>query len=300
MAMPATLRSAYVADFTGSQQTLSFGAIGLLRTDNSAISVHRTLTHVRRSDPEAFFLLVNLGGIQRVSQGRDEVLLAPDDMVVIHSSRTLHTESAIDLPRQQGLIVTCDPAALEIPPGELGRIAGRRLDGTDGLSGLLSSYLASLAAVGGSLQAADAMRLSSATLDLMSVTFGRVLGVLSGLSSERIDRERAIRIQHFMRQNLGDPNLTPEAIASAHYISLRTLQRLFQAYAGTTVARWIRERRLAGFRADLLDLTLQSRSVHSLAARWGFTDLSHVSRAFKAAYGEAPAAYRARNSAQPS
>jgi AraC-like DNA-binding protein len=39
----------------------------------------------------------------------------------------------------------------------------------------------------------------------------------------------------FIWENLGDPNLTPGAIAAAHHISLRYLHKLFHA-EGQTVA----------------------------------------------------------------
>ncbi|WP_432423217.1 hypothetical protein [Streptomyces pseudovenezuelae] len=53
------------------------------------------------------------------------------------------------------------------------------------------------------------------------------------------------QIQAFIRDNLGEPYLTPDAIAAAHHISPRYLHKLFQQH-GHTVAGRLRERRPLG------------------------------------------------------
>jgi AraC-like DNA-binding protein len=80
-------------------------------------------------------------------------------------------------------------------------------------------------------------------------------------------------------------------IAAAHYISLRALYTLFETQQ-TSVAGWIRERRLERCRRDLADPALRERSVSAIAARRGLTDPAHFSRAFRAAYGLPPTEYR--------
>jgi transcriptional regulator GlxA family with amidase domain len=105
------------------------------------------------------------------------------------------------------------------------------------------------------------------------------------------------QLQAYISAWLGDPALTPERIAVANNVSLRTLHRIFQAN-DTTVAGWIRQRRLDRCRRDLTNLALADRPVRAIATRWGFVDAAHFSRAFKAAYGTSPAAYRERSSAR--
>jgi AraC-like DNA-binding protein len=98
-------------------------------------------------------------------------------------------------------------------------------------------------------------------------------------------------MQAFIDDHLSDPNLTPNAVATAHHVSTRTLQRVFQGN-GLTVSGWIREQRLARCRRDLADPRLGQRPVHAVAARWGYVDAAHFSRAFHAAYGIGPLAFR--------
>ena len=100
-----------------------------------------------------------------------------------------------------------------------------------------------------------------------------------------------LRIQAFLEARLGDPELDPAAVAAAHHISVRYLQKLFEE-EGETVAGWIRARRLEHCRRDLAEARLAGLPVSSVAARWGLVDAAHFSRLFKAAYGLSPREYR--------
>ena len=100
-----------------------------------------------------------------------------------------------------------------------------------------------------------------------------------------------LRIHAFIEQHLGDLDLAPGSVAAAHYISVRFLYRLFESQ-GTTVAAWIRHRRLERCRADLADPALGGAPVSAVAARWGLPDPAHFNRLFKRTYGLPPAEYR--------
>jgi AraC-like DNA-binding protein len=80
-------------------------------------------------------------------------------------------------------------------------------------------------------------------------------------------------------------------IADAHFISLRYLHKLFEAEQ-TSVAEWIRRRRLERCRRDLLDPALRATPVGTIAARWGLHNPAHFSRLFRASYGVPPAEFR--------
>ncbi|GAA0626537.1 hypothetical protein GCM10009547_32520 [Sporichthya brevicatena] len=98
------------------------------------------------------------------------------------------------------------------------------------------------------------------------------------------DARLRARIETYLRANLADPDLSPETIAAAHFISTRHLHRLF-AGTGRTVGQWLRAERLERARHDLV--TGQG-GVAEISRRWGFSDPAVFSRAFKAAYGTAP------------
>jgi AraC-like DNA-binding protein len=72
---------------------------------------------------------------------------------------------------------------------------------------------------------------------------------------------------------------------------------MFQAHS-TTVARWIRSRRLDRVRQDLADPRYASIAVMDVARRWGFVEPSPFSRTFRAAYLMSPSEYRASRRSQ--
>lgn len=97
----------------------------------------------------------------------------------------------------------------------------------------------------------------------------------------------------YIADHLADPELSPGSIARALYVSVRQLHSRFAAQH-LTVAAHIRAVRLAAIRAELADPAHRDDTVHTISARHGLTDPAHVSKAFKAEYGESPTAYRRR------
>lgn len=128
-------------------------------------------------------------------------------------------------------------------------------------------------------------------LDLLTVVLAARLDRRKTVPPDTRQRALLLRIHAFIEQRLTDPVLSPGAIAAAHHISIRHLHRLFETQ-GTTVADWIRHRRLDRCRRDLLDSAQLTRPVGAIGTRWGFTDPAHFSRVFRAAYGLPPSEYR--------
>jgi AraC-like DNA-binding protein len=144
------------------------------------------------------------------------------------------------------------------------------------LAGLLGSALRSAPALDGRL----AMSVADAAVGLLAEA-------LPGRRSAEPSPDAAwLRITAYVRANLRDPDLTPERMAAAGYVSLRTLYALF-AERGEAPARFVRGRRLAAACREL-----QRRgtgvSVAEVAHGWGFRDQATFSRAFRAAYGTTP------------
>lgn len=107
------------------------------------------------------------------------------------------------------------------------------------------------------------------------------------------DATEAMRdhVMAYIRAHLGDPRLSRTAIAAAHHMSPRTLDRLFCGRPWS-VSGYIRQERLAAVRRDLENPALAHRSVAALAARWCFVDAAHFSRAFRESYGFPPSQAR--------
>jgi AraC-like DNA-binding protein len=235
----------------------------------------RTRTHVSRSHADLCKIDVLAGGRGAVEQDGRQARLQPGDFTFVDLARPARwtNESArivaITFPR-------------ELLPLHADRLTGVRIAGDHGLGALVSSHARRLP---GDLDA----RVGGALLDLLTAALAERLGRKAPPDTRR--RALLVQIQAFIDAHLGDPGLTPSRVAAAQYISVRYLHKLFEAEE-TTVAEWIRYRRLERCRRDLLDPALSHEPVHSIAARWGLLSAAHFSRIFRAAYGVPPAAYR--------
>jgi AraC-like DNA-binding protein len=137
----------------------------------------------------------------------------------------------------------------------------------------------------------SAVRVSTATLDLITVALAGRVDRGGDLPSAVRQRALVLRMRTFIEDQLADPDLTPATIADAHHVSIRYLYKLFEGEQAS-VAGIIKERRLERCRRDLLDPSLRDMPVSAIAARWGLPNPTHFSRAFRAAYGVSPVEYR--------
>ena len=97
-------------------------------------------------------------------------------------------------------------------------------------------------------------------------------------------------VERWLDQRLSARDLDAEAVAAAHGVSVRTVNRLFSD-TGETFSGVLRAKRLARVREELL---AGPAAISALAARWGFFDASHLTRSFRAVYGLSPRDYRRR------
>ncbi|WP_432832459.1 helix-turn-helix domain-containing protein [Dactylosporangium sp. CA-092794] len=296
-AIPVVYRTRYPRDFVGVVQAADFGPVRVVATKSRPVDAERTPALIRRSDPEVYLVLLNHKGGEQLEQDGRVTVMSPWDMVLLHSSHPFRTTCDPDGPTQHGTVVMLEPGILPIPARRLRDLVGLPLSTGDSLDSLVSQYILGLGA--GRFQPADAGRLTSATVSLVSLMLARRLNSVRALPGETREDALLARVREHIIVRLGDPTLTPESVAAAHHISVRTLHRLFQANE-VTVAGWIRQRRLERCHADLLDPALVTRSVRSIARRWGFPDAAHFSRVFQNAYGSSPAAFRAQHAFRPS
>jgi len=108
--------------------------------------------------------------------------------------------------------------------------------------------------------------------------------------SASLMKERAK--QHILRL-LTEENLSPEHIANAMNMSKRSLYRLFFE-ENLSVAQFILQMRIEKCCEDMLtaDAMKQPLSITEVAYRWGFSDASQLSRAFKRVKGVSPRQWR--------
>ena len=131
------------------------------------------------------------------------------------------------------------------------------------------------------------------TQSLLELTGALTRAATKPKESKRDTRHAELlsRILSYLEKQFMDNELTPEKIARANGISTRYLHSLFRQ-SGTTVQRWVWERRLRAARKDLLDPSLSESRISDIAFQRGFTDTAHFSRSFRNRFGISPSKLR--------
>ncbi|MEU0741847.1 helix-turn-helix domain-containing protein [Streptomyces sp. NPDC006134] len=289
--LPTLLRSERRDDFRATMRLLSLPDVQISLLDFPQMETVRTPRLIRRSDPEVYQIQCLVRGEGGAAQDGHEETFRAGDLVLVDSSRPYEARHRPAPGPVSAVIVTLPRALLPLPPSAMRRLSAVPVPLRQGLGGVLYRWLTDLAARAGEFTGADAPALARTTTDLLASVLGRCLEAEDTLDPESRRRALHLRVRDFIERRLGDPSLSPAMVAAAHGISVRHLHQVF-AEEGQTPAAWIRHRRLERCRRDLADLGLRSRSIQSVAARWGFTDPATFSRAFRRAYGMTPKDYR--------
>ncbi|MGW6983445.1 AraC-like ligand-binding domain-containing protein [Streptomyces sp. NPDC054932] len=227
-------------------------------------------------------------GTARLTQDGREALVKPGTFTCSDAGRPYRREqpdyfrfTAVRVPK----------SALGVSDSALRAVTGTVFSGDRGTSGLVSGFLTRLADRASGFDAYTGQQLAMTATDLLTVLVRERQGLLDPYASEAA-RGILARVKAYVLASLADPGLTPEHIAAAHHISVRYLHKLFQP-EGTTVGSWIRHERLERCRRDLARQVGPAPTVTAVGQRWGFTNPSHFSRAFRAAYGMSPREWQA-------
>ncbi|MEU3602703.1 helix-turn-helix domain-containing protein [Streptomyces sp. NPDC006798] len=286
--IPQTLKSSDDADFRASALVRgSTGQVVARASLRSKLLTRRTPRLIRHADPEQYLFVSVLSGTSGVAQSGRATVIRPGELMILDSSYPFRAQ-------YDGVhhVFLVDKSLVPVAPEQVHSLLARRLPGDTGSGAVLTRCLREVSRDGGSRRPPELHRLLDVAVDLLAVLIAQELDVLPRLPPESRDRALLARADAFVREHLGDPDLTPQNLAAAHHVSLRRLQQLLAA-EGTTPAALIRTRRLERCRRALADPRQHDRPVHAVAARWGFPDHAHFSRLFKSTYGMSPSEYRA-------
>lgn len=269
----------------------NFGTTSLFRAALSGIRLVRTPKQTKHSPSPNLAIAVQEIGEGLFDQGGEQC---------VRGVGRLHVTDE-NSPYEFSWIGRGASTALWVPLDELGlpdaviRDASNRLH-TSPIHDLVVNHIAALTRDGDELSADPA----AAGLGTVSVELVRAL-LTSAAQANRYRRDALetaslSRIRGFVRKHLADPDLTPETIAAAHHISVRHLYKLC-ANADFSLHHWVTSRRLEGAREELAGLVSRDRSIAMIAQRWGFSNPTHFSRRFRAAYGMTPREWRQMSAA---
>jgi AraC-like DNA-binding protein len=275
--------------FHGEITDQHLGSLRVSRVDSNRQLVQRSTRQLARSDDDCFLLSLQLKGHGRVLQDGRAALLAPGDFALYDSTRRYTL--AFDDEFSQ-LVLKTPRGLLKDRLARAEDCTALAVSGSSGMGRVAADLLRTVAREAPGLHPHEIERMADALIDVFAVAFGQS-PVVPPVSRRSHGAAQLLRIKLYLDEHLRDPELTPERVARAHGISTRYLSKLFET-AGTSVGRFIWEQRLARIERDLRSAACATRSISEIAFGWGFNDMSHFSRSFRARYGDCPRSYRSQ------
>jgi AraC-like DNA-binding protein len=279
------------ADFRGRLRGCELGSLRLIEVRAEPHTARRTARLVQEAPAGCYKIGVQLRGTSVLIQDGREAVLTPGDFALYDTDRPY----TLALDNHRMLVLVFPRDMLGLPQSRVASLTATRLPSEGaGMASLIGPFLVRVADL---LDEVDSqgpgvgLRLAGNVVDLLGTVLAEQLDC-GPADPDTAHRATMLQITAFIEEHLADPDLAPAQIAAAHNISLRQLHKLFHA-SGTTVAGWIRQRRLEHCSHDLRDPGCTTRSVTAVGARWGYPDPAHFSRLFKATYGVGPRDYRA-------
>jgi AraC-like DNA-binding protein len=274
--------------FSASLRHKVIGEINVIESRCDPCTGYRTARHVESVEEPAVVLLSYLEGGEHIEFGGERYTVAAGDTFVWDSSKTTKFEVyeslhkvAFAMPAR--LLSHHALSALNQMPRKFDRSSGSRF--------LLSNLIRVVAD-----RDFDDAEVEADTI--LNAVNAFVLGARPGDAdhdnslSERQRRE----ILRYIDQHLPDPALSVSHIAAVHRISKRYLHWLFRDQS-VTVNELIILKRLEGCQRDLSSLGGAHLQVGQIAYAWGFSNISHFSKRYRAQYGESPTETRQRAAA---
>lgn len=274
--------------FRGWVTSENLGAVTMAEVSASHAVVERTPRLIRKDDPELYKFGLQISGSCTIEQDAREACLHPGDFAIYDTSRPYRINFSDDF----RMTVAMFPRILiQLPAAHMASITAVRLAGDQGLASLLTPLMRGLSAELSPAGGVIAAYLGDAVVDLVTAAFAQQLALSQPESSSSGHRALVAQVFRFIDENLHDPDLSSRAIAAAHFVSIRQLQKVFEA-EGESVSTIVRHRRLERCRRDLADTHLRDEPIATIGARWGFLDAAHFSRLFRTTYGASPRQYR--------
>ena len=262
--------------------------LSIYLSESDPFVVRRRSQDIEDDSAFDFLVLVQLEGNAEIEQEDISFMVEPDTLVIIPGG----------LPYDLSFLQTGSRLLLRIPLQVFHeRILGRQIRDFGvhvysgaGLVQITIDLLKSLVKQTRKLEEMEQYTVSEATLELLAAVLRSDTGFdHSKQGSTQV--ARMSRILSYLEENYADCEMSPAKVASANAVSTRHLHNLFQ-HSGTTVTKWIWERRLKAARNDILNPVMIDKSITEIAYSKGFNDSAHFSRAFKARFGMAPSKLR--------
>ena len=272
------------------QAELHAGALadlGLVLFETAPMRVSHTRYHCARMQSDEVFVCRLISGQLVLEQAGREVVMEAGDMTLLDPLLPYEGKFSAGV---KLLVLKAPRRSMEARVGRITDMVTRTMKPAEAEHGLASAFLAMLPDYAGQLGTVAIETVKNQTLDLVAVSLAktqeRPRPYLSSAKASALMNVRAA-----IEARLTDPRLDAEMVAAAAGVSVRYANALL-AQEGTSIARLVQSRRLDRCHKALKDPLQAHRTVTEIASGWGFSDMTHFGRRFKAAYGVLPSELR--------
>jgi AraC family transcriptional activator of tynA and feaB len=276
---------AHPQDFAARITSRASGVLRFATSQSSGYQVVRTQRDIDTAPADHYSVFVQLRGHSVISQGDQALAFLPSDIAIsdgrfpfVADMRGTGYRAIAVIPREM-----VDRRAPWLRGKPLQKLAADRA-----FVDLAKRHILELTTPDSTLSEGATGLLTENLCNLLALASANDVAV------NRLQPELQMEaILVFCRQNLHDPELSPQRVADRFGISVRTLHLRF-AQIGETFGRWLLENRLQACSSALRDVNQRGENISDIAYRWGFNDLSHFNKVFRARFDQTPREWRNR------
>ena len=290
LGVPLEIKARDRGEFDAAASTAELGPLRLVKVESSPAIVEHAARHVAQTRERRFRIVLVMQGKVGVRHAGQDAVLEQGDFALFDDSLPYRLE--FDEPNRS-LCVAVAPSTIKLYLPVPARLCGLRMPADRPLNRVASTMLLALwtEIENEDLRPEQRPALARSFLQVMAASYA--VDHACAIERSVVAAARRTEIKQYIEAHLRSPELTPATIAAALGLSRRYVRLLF-AEEHDSVTAYLKRRRLEECAFELAQPQWFGRSITATAADWGFRNVTHFARVFKAAYGATPRAYKAR------
>jgi AraC family transcriptional activator of tynA and feaB len=268
--------------FSAKMEYGQWNEIGLFRLKAAGYYVRRA----RRSEERAPCVKIayQIAGSSSFHQNGHGVELEPEEWTVFDDNQPYVSSNPQEV---QLLILTIPMQRILSCSIDLHKSMGMRFSASQGIAKIAFNFILSALDEIAHVKTSQSQDLVDIISHLLMLSLAQVQQSPAKPTSMELLRER---IKAYILENLRNPGLNIDQIASELGCSRRYLHKAFQGQS-MTIADYMWSMRLARVRETL---RIERSSITDVAYSWGFSSSAHFSTLFRQHFGQTPREYRAQ------
>ena len=258
-----------------------FGPLRIALAESTGFQALRTRRDIERAPDDSYAIYLQLSSQAVISQCDRALKFQPGDVAISDMQHPLHAmlgggiRVSAFIPREM----------IHRRAPWVRKAALRRLAANSPYVGLARRHI---------LEMAENPAMSENATALLAENLCNLVSLASAadIPPSRMQPELQVEAMlAFCRRELHNGELNPQHVADRFGISVRTVHLRFRQI-GQSFGRWILEERIRACAMALRDQNQRGLNISDIAFRWGFNDLSHFNKSFRARFDCTPAEWR--------